>query len=184
MVKLEVYKNNSEIPTHINWQIVDFLRIVWPDGFQGENRLRNWASNEKYHPVIFSLVEKDVLVSHVAVVWKNITHNNIAYKVYSLSGLFTYPQFRKRGFGRQILKAAKKYMLEQDGDIIMIHSRLSGFYEKEGFEPMSEVVTLIGNPESPEKYKETAFIIFLSEKGKSGRKDFESTPFYFGKSMW
>lgn len=183
-MQLIIYKNRSEIPSFINQQIIDFLRIVWPDGFQRENRLRNWASNKKYHPVIFCLVEENILISHVAVVWKNIDHNNITYKVYSLSGLFTYPQFRKQGYGRQILKAAKKYILNQDGDMIMIHSCLSGFYEKEGFEPMPKVVTLIGKPKSPEKYKETAFMIFLSQRGKAGRKDFESTPFYFGESMW
>lgn len=184
MADLIVYKDQYEVPGLIHQQIVDFLRMEWPDGFQGKNRFRNWAHNPKNNPVYFVLVEKDILVSHVAVVWKNIIHKNVKYKMYSLSGMMTYPQFRKQGYGLQILKKAKEYIFKQDGDFVMIHSRLKGFYEKVGFETLPKVITLVGDPKNPKDSGEKAFGIFLTEKGKRGRTDFETEPFYFGESLW
>lgn len=104
--------------------------------------------------------------------------------MYALSGMFTYPQFRKKGYGMQILMAAKQYILQQDGDMIMIHSCLNGFYEKAGFEQMPKVITLVGSPKNPKKSNQSVFVLFLTEKGKKGRKDFESEPFYFGEDLW
>ena len=94
MIKMVIYKNSSDMPSLIRQQVVDLLRIVWPDGFQEKNRLRDWISREDYHPIYFVLVEKNILISHAAVVWKYIKHRGTTYKVYALSGLFTYPQFR------------------------------------------------------------------------------------------
>ena len=179
MVQQVIYTQISAIPSGLHQQIVDFLRMEWSDGFIGKNRLRNWAHKEKHHPVIFVLVEQDILISHVAVVWRYITHKDITYKVYALSGMLTYPQFRKQGYGRKLVQAAKEYMLKIDADIIMVHTHLKGFYEKAGFEPLPKVITLFGDPQKPKQSEDSAFGLFLSDKGKQGRKDFESEPFYF-----
>jgi len=184
MDQLKIFYNISDIPPLIKQQIIDFLRMEWPDGFQGENRLRNWSSKEKDHPVLFTLVEENTLISHVAVVWKHIKHLDETYKVYALSGMFTYPQFRKQGYGERILNAAKKYMLAQDGDMIIVHSTLQGFYEKAGFESMPHIVTLVGDPSNPTKSDEKVFMLCITEKGKNGKASFESAPFYFGEDMW
>lgn len=184
MDQLQIFKDNSKIPPLINQQIVDFLRMEWPDGFQGKNRLRNWAVNPKYNPIVFTLIEQDILISHVAVVWKHIEHAGETYKVYALSGMFTYPQFRNQKYGMKLLQAAKEYMLSQDGDLIMIHSKLQGFYEKAGFEPLPYVVTLVGDPNNPTKSDEKVFMLCITEKGKKGKVSFESTPFYFGEDLW
>lgn len=184
MDQLQIFRNNSEIPEHIRQQIVDFLRVQWPEGFQGKNRLRNWTVNPKHNPIIFTLIEQDILISHVSVVWKHIEHEGETYKIYALSGMLTYPQFRKQGYAMKILNAAKEYMLSQDGDIIMIHSQLQGFYEKAGFEPMPHIVTLVGDPNNPTKSDEKVFMLCITQKGKKGKASFESTPFYFGEDMW
>lgn len=184
MDQIKIFHNLSDVPALINQQIVDFLRMQWPDGFQGENRLRNWASKKSHNPVVFALTEENVLISHVAVVWKNIEHDGETYKVYALSGMFTYPQFRKQQYGMTLLQAAKDYMLSQDGDIIMIHSTLEGYYEKAGFESMPHIVTLVGDPNNPTKSDEKVFMLCITEKGKKGKASFESKPFYFGEDMW
>ena len=184
MDQIQIFHKPSEVPPLINQQIVDFLRVQWPDGFQDKNRLRNWSSKEKNHPVIFTLIEENILISHVAVVWKYIEHAGETYKVYALSGMFTYPQFRKQKYGMKLLQAAKEYMLSQDGDMIMVHSKLQGFYEKAGFEPMPHIVTLVGDPQKPETSEEKVFMLCITEKGKKGKASFAEKPFYFGESMW
>jgi len=184
MVKQYFFPNQQSIPPLIHQQIVDFLRIVWPEGFKGENRLRTWISKDEFHPVSFVFVEDDNLMSHTEVVWKYLKHEGITYKTYGLSGVLTYPQFRKQGYGLKLIKIAKEYIEKQDGDIVMFGSKITGFYEKAGFEKMNKVIVLKGDPKKPEKSDEDAYMFFLSEKGRNGKKAFETKPVYFGEDTW
>jgi len=49
---------------------------------------------------------------------------------------------------------------------------------------MDSLVTLVGDPHNPERSDETGFMLFLSEKGKRGRKSFEKGSLYFGEKTW
>ena len=178
-----VYKD-SELPSHIKWQVVSFLRSQWPDGFEGKNKMRDWITPEYQHPLHFVLMEKDLLVSFVGVVWKELEHIGITYKTYGLSGVFTYPSFRKRGYGLQLVKSAKEYIEKQDGDITLFTSLQKGFYEKAGFIRLDSAKLLEGDSKNPKEHEEPVFMLFQSEKGKTHRKDFETKPIYFGEDTW
>jgi GNAT superfamily N-acetyltransferase len=184
MEQLFIYHHPNEIPPLIHQQIVDFLRMEWPEGFMGPNRLRAWISHVEEHPVNFLLAEDGVLISHLEVVWKYLEHAGVTYKTYGLTGVFTYPQFRKQGYGLRLLKEAYSHIIKQDGDIVMFNSQTIGFYEKGGFEGMDKVVTLEGGESNPTISEGKAFMLFLSDKGKQGRKSFETQPVYFGENTW
>ncbi len=185
MVELLFYPND-ELPSDLNWQILSFLRITWPDGFVGENRLRDWISKEYDHPSHFVLVEQGVLISHIEVVWKYLEHAGETYKAYGLSGVFTYPSLRGQGYGRQIVDAGTNYIKESDADIGMFHCDpgLEPFYSRSGWIPMRNSTTLIGPKDSPIVSDELMMMLFLSEKGKRGRSTFESEPVYFEDTTW
>ena len=176
--------NESEIPPQIKWQIISFLRVQWPDGFVGKNQYRNWISPEYQHPFHFVLMENDLLVSFVGVVWKNLDHAGETYKTYGLSGVFTYPSFRKKGYGLQLVKSARDYIEKQDGDIVLFTSTQKGFYEKAGFIKLEGVKLLEGARNNAVVHDEPVFVLFLSEKGKAHRNDFETKPIYFGENTW
>jgi hypothetical protein len=59
-----------------------------------------------------------------------------------------------------------------------------GLYEKAGFIRMERIKTLYGDQNNPKTSPETAYMLFMSEKGKAGRKDFETKPIYFGDHTW
>ncbi len=184
MVRQFIYKT-GKLPVHIKWQVLSFLRIQWPEGFQGKNRLRNWITKEDLHPVSFVRTENNLVLSYAEVVWKELKHCGIMYKTYGLTGIFTYPTFRKEGHGLKVVIAAKEYIDEQkDGDIVLFTSVHRGFYEKAGFTYMSNIKLLEGNPKQPKEHDENLFMLFLSEKGKAGRRDFETKPIYFGEDVW
>lgn len=184
MVQQRIYKDTG-LPDYLKWQILSFLRIEWPDGFQKENLLRDWVTKKEHHPLHYVLIGKNkLLVSYVGVVWKRLTHAGKTYKMYGLSGVFTYPQFRNLGYGLQLVKAAKRYIDQSDGDVALMTSKLKGFYEKAGFEYMKHITLLEGIPEGYKKYNGNVYMLFLSEKGKSARSDFETKPIYFGETMW
>lgn len=184
MVKQRIFKSN-ELPDVLKWQILSFLRIQWPDGFVGKNKLRDWVIKGEWHPLHFVLVEENsLLVSYLGVVWKYLKHRSVNYKTYGLSGVFTNPSFRRQGHGARLVKSAKAYIEKSGGDIALFPSTQKGFYEKAGFRRMEKVKLLKGNPSQPEEVKENEFMLFLSDKGKKGRTDFVIKPVYFGEDTW
>lgn len=184
MIKQHFF-TSQDVPEKFKYQILSFVRIEWPELFSGENRLRDWTSRPELHPVTFLIEEEGVLISRLEVVWDVLRHAGEEYKTYGLSGVLTYPAFRKQGYALQLLHAAKNYIEQQTGaDIVLFHSMLTGFYEKAGFERMENLITLVGNPQNPERSDETGFMLFLSEKGKRGRSSFENSPVYVGETIW
>jgi GNAT superfamily N-acetyltransferase len=185
MIQELIYPSN-EIPPHLKYQILSFLRITWPEGFVGENRLRNWISAEGVHSISLMVVKQDILISHVEVVWKYLDHDGKTYKVYGLSGVLTYPDFRGQGYGKRIVDKGTAYIEASDADIAMFHcdKSLKGFYENCGWIPMETAVTYVGSKDNPAISNELLMMRFLSERGKMSRLAFESIPFYFGEDTW
>jgi GNAT superfamily N-acetyltransferase len=44
----------------------------------------------------------------VRVVWKRIEHDGETYETGGLTGVFTFPDFRRRGYGTQVVEAASR----------------------------------------------------------------------------
>ncbi len=176
---------SQDVPERFKCQILSFVRIQWPKLFSGKNRLRDWTSKPELHPVTFLLEEEGVLISRLEIVWDVLAHAGETYLTYGLSGVFTYPAFRKQGYGLQLVQSAKAFIEQQaEADLVLFHSTLKGFYEQAGFERMDSLVTLVGDPRRPERSPETAFMLFLSDKGKRGRSRFENASVYVGESIW
>ena len=184
MIRQHLFESQF-VPERFKYQILSFVRIEWSELFSGERRLRDWTSKPELHPVTLLIEEEGILISRLEVVWDVLHHAGEEYKTYGLSGVFTYPAFRKQGYGLQLVRLAKDYIEQRgDTDIVLFHSTLKGFYEQAGFERMEHLVTLVGNSQNPERSDETGFMLFLSEKGKRGRNSFEKWPVYVGESIW
>lgn len=184
MVQQHVF-SHSDLPEEYRCQILCFLRIVWPEGFVGKNRLRDWITPKESHPIHFILEEKGILISHLEVVWKNINFNKISFKAYGLTGIFTYPAFRNQGHSKYLIEAAKKYITSKhDADFIIFHSSLENFYEKLGFLPMKTMTTLKGREENPDTSDETAYMLFISDLAKKNKKDLDNGVLFFGEDTW
>jgi GNAT superfamily N-acetyltransferase len=187
MHKIQVFKSDSELPDKYKWQILSFLRLNWPDGFTGENEERDWINNpidESMHVIIST--EKDVLISYCGVVHKNLEHNGINYVCYGMTGVMCYPPYRGKGYGKMVVEKATEILQQSDADIGMFHcdSDLCEFYKKSGWEPVEVAVTLVGDKNKPEKSEELMMMLFLSDKAKAHKKDFETIPLYFGEDTW
>lgn len=186
-LEIKLYTSTDELPPLIKQQIIDFLRIHYPEGFMGENQFRNWTTDPNilipHHMV---MVENERLISHTEIVWKDFAHNGIDYKLYGLSGVMTYPEFQHRGYGTQVLEAATDFIRGTSADIAMFHCdhSLKDFYSGAGWIAIETGVTLIGDPENPTVAEELLMMLFLTEKGKEHRIDFETIPFYFEETTW
>src|SRR5260370_4405177 len=184
MIKQHMFES-QDLPERFKCQILSFVRIEWPELFSGNLRLRDWTTKLEMHPVSFLLEEEGVLISHLEVVWQVLQHAGEAYKAYGLTGVFTYPAFRRQGYGLQLVQSAKDYIEQRgDADIVLFHSTLKGFYEQAGFERMERLVTLVGDPQNPESSDNKVFILFLSENGKPGRNIFKNGLVYVVETIW
>jgi GNAT superfamily N-acetyltransferase len=174
---------SAEFPESLKWQAVSFLRMQWPGGFTGENRLRDWVTRDSEHPIHIVLVEKGILISHANVVWKYLEHDEVTYKAYGLTGVFTFPSVERQGFGSQVVAAATDYIVKSDADIAMFYcdEHLRKFYAKHGWIHMDTSTSFIGTRENPEPVDdEILMMLFISPKGQRGRAAFERKAIHFG----
>ncbi len=185
MLRQKVYPI-TELPSTLRLQILSSLRQTGPDGFVEEQQVLDWVAHQENHPVHLVLVQDSVLISHAEIVWKQLNYGDEIYKVYGLSGVFTLPAWRGRGYGRQIVAAATAYIRASDADLGLLWCapELRAFYVRYGWQAMSRLQTLIGPPDKPLVYPLLAMMLFLSPKGRRDSLIFETGSMYFGENAW
>ncbi|MBI3973852.1 MAG: GNAT family N-acetyltransferase [Chloroflexi bacterium] len=169
-----IYRHD-EFPCHLNWQAVSFIRAVWP-------WINNGLLRETYgahlRPVHFALVLEDLLISYAAVIEMTIGHTGETVRLFGLGNVFTYPSFRKQGYGSQVVTAATQYIQSSAADVaaLFCEPNLAGFYAKAGWQEIHGVTIFTGKGGLPTASAATRMMLFVSEKGRSGRGAFESAP--------
>lgn len=181
MVKPLTFPSNT-FPEHLKWQTLSFLRMYYPEGFTGENRLRDWVTREEDHPIHIVLVANNILISHANVVWKYLDHDGATHKAYGLTNVFTYPPFRGQGYGSQIVAAGTKYIRKSDADVAMLYcdEGLRDLYANLGWRHMEMSTSYTGTKEEPELVNdEILMMLFLSPKGQQAKTAFKTRPIHF-----
>lgn len=105
IVKFVEYSDDA-LPAGLKWQILSFLRIVFPDGFVGADRYRDQITQPKYRPHHLLYVANDLVVSHVEVVHRQIEHAGATYRACAPTGVLTFPSFRREGWGGKLVRLA------------------------------------------------------------------------------
>lgn len=183
MPELLEFSSLEQLPAHYAQQIRDFIRIYWHDAYSYD--LNASVYPRTLHPHVVAVVDGPALFSSAGVVWKRIEHAGQEYKLYGLSGVLTYPAFRKKGYGRMVVDAATKVIradAEADIAILWTDPDLHQFYAQSGWEHPQGVTTLVGDPAEP--FDAHLMMLFLSERARQHRTDFESMPVYFGPYSW
>lgn len=177
---------DNQLPGALSMQILSLHRGEWSEAYAGASQDRDWIQQPRFHPTHWVLVEDEVVVSYVGVVWKDLAHAGELFKTYGLSGVVTHPAFRRQGHGRRIVDAATESIVGGDADIGLFTCapQLSDFYSARGWIPMVGTVLFGGPRNAPYPSDELTMMGFFSEKGKRGRAEFESTPIYFDDDLW
>lgn len=134
----------------------------------------------------FVLAEEGVLISYVDVLWKNLEYAGESYKTHGLSGVLTYPAFRRQGYSARLVTAATGYIVQTDADIGLFtcDPGLRDFYAAGGWIPMEGAVLFGGPRNSSYRSEELTMMGFFSAKGSAGRASFASEPIYFDDDIW
>lgn len=104
------------------------LETCWFDGDFAE---------ETFHLGIY---DQSLLVC-IGSFYQHSHHTIHSVKSYQLRGMVTEPAYQKRGFGREIIQAAKVILKEQSAELLWCNARLSArfYYQKLGFQEYGEV---------------------------------------------
>jgi GNAT superfamily N-acetyltransferase len=179
---------SRDLPPLVKAQLLAFMRIEWSGGYTGEQQFRDevWPEGEGNNTVHFVLEERGFVISQAGVVWKAVTHDGVTYKAGGLTGVLTFPDFARRGFGTRVVEAATEYIAEVGADIGLTscEPHLRSFYARAGWTPLTDTALLFGDPGSPVVVDELVLMLFVSEKGKKGRQSFEGRQVYVGAATW
>ncbi|MBN3526637.1 GNAT family N-acetyltransferase [Paenibacillus apiarius] len=182
MMKLLQFAQEN-CPLHLRKQIIGLMRQQWPQAFEGKGENIDWPENPGTHPTSFVLVENDIVISHVAVPWKYITHGGVTYKAYGLSEVMTNPPYRHRGFGVKLVKEAASYIEENEPDIgiFTCEPSLVSFYTQGGWEYQKNTCLVGGTRSKPFRSDSlglSTMIRFFSDKAQNNRSAFDGTDVY------
>jgi GNAT superfamily N-acetyltransferase len=183
MPKLTIYQQ-TQFPSIYKWQAIAFMRMEWSSIFYDANLYMSETFPPELEPVHFVIAEDDSLLSYASLLKIHITHAGMDYQIYGFGNLLTFPPYRRRGYGGKILQAATDFVWQSDVDaaILFCDPALENFYEQKGW-VCTRSPTRLGTPDQYEEYAPTRMMLFVSEKGRQNRADFESQPLYI-ESPW
>lgn len=178
MPTLTLYRQ-PDFPAIYKGQAIALMRMEWPSLFQGDNLYMSETYPPERGPVHFVVGEGDTLLSYGAILKLRLAHAGSDYRVYGFGNLLTFPSFRKHGYGGQILQAATQFIQQSDVDagILFCDPQLAQFYAAKGW-ARTYSPTRLGGPDQYEEYPPLRMMLFVSEKSREGKTDFENQPFY------
>jgi len=141
-----------DLPRELEIQVLAFMRIVWGDGFQGDERFRTrlWEDDRAVH---FVRAVGDLLVSHAQIVVPEVSHDGRALRIAGVGGVMTYPQFRDEGHGTAVMRRTTGYILADasfDVGMLFCAPENVSFYERFGWSTLPAGRVRVGPPDEPE----------------------------------
>ena len=93
--------------------------------------------------------------------------------------MFTFPPYRRQGYGSRILELATDFIRRSDVDVAILFCdlQIETFYAACGWEVIPSP-TRIGTPDDYEEHEGSKMLLFVSDKGRWGKLDFEKQPLY------
>lgn len=159
--------------------MLSFLRIVWPEGFTGDLRHRDWITNPDYQPYHLLYVAGSLVVSHLEIVDHEVECDGMTYQAKALTGVLTFPSFRREGWAGRLVRTACGRIESGGADLGLIccSPENAGFYAgASGWAPISGARVMVGDEENAWPTGQSALATFLTEKGRRGHEAFSRSP--------
>ena len=185
MLSIQVFHSTDELPAAYECQIRAYVRILWNDSYVHD--LDAPLVPPERHPHFVVLGERHALFSAARVSWVMVEHAGHQLKMYCLGDVFTYPAFRNRGYGRQVVDAATELIRsdpEADAAILFTEPDLENFYAQSGWQHVAGLSATIGDPDYPEPNPGFAMMQFLSDRTEKMQGTFETRPLFLPGFGW
>jgi len=172
--------DDESLPAVLRWQVLSFLRIIWPEGFTGELRYRDWITNPVYQPYHLLCVAGDLVVSHLEIVQRLLDHEGVKYKAYAPTGVLTFPRSAVRDGLARLVQRASRWIETSSADLGLIccEPESAGFYaQSSGWDLLSAARIIVGDDRAhAEQTPQVLLATFITEKAQCGRQSFLRSP--------
>jgi hypothetical protein len=139
------------------------------------------------HPQHVVVAERHALISYARVVWVEIEHLGMAWRMYCLGDVLTYPAFRKHGYGRRVVDTGTGLIKADslaDTAILFTDPALEGFYSQAGWQHVPALKASVGETDQPEDYPYFAMMLVLSERARQMQVEFVAAPLFLPGYGW
>jgi GNAT superfamily N-acetyltransferase len=183
MTELCIYRA-AEFPAVLEWQVRDFVRIVWSASHVDDPSIP--LGDPTRDRVNFVIVDGDMLISHAQVTTFSIEHAEETYRVAGIGGVLTYPNFRKGGYGAQVVAAATQHIAASGVDFGMLFTNpdLEKFYTHNGWLVIPNLTIMTGDKSNPRIRDEFTLMYPVSAHGQQAVKAFENAKVNVGPHLW
>ena len=109
MPDLAIYQQ-SDLPAALKWQAIAFIKTERPFIFTGDFVFLTEPYPPELDPVHFVAAEGDSLISYASLLRLSLDHAGTVYEVYGFGNMFTFPPYRRQGYGRRVLELATDFI--------------------------------------------------------------------------
>ncbi len=147
-MRVESYPAQSVPPELLN-QVAALRAEAWP--VAGDDRGGGPVHDPALRPVSMLLTEAGTVVAALDILTKSISHRGQDYLASGLSTVVTCSARRRRGYGRQLVSAARAPIAASGADlgIFTCDRPLQDFYASAGWEILDGTVLIGGTPDHP-----------------------------------
>jgi aminoglycoside 2'-N-acetyltransferase I len=168
-----------DVPPALRVQVLALQRQAWPAGEVADDRdpSAEAAHDPALHPLSMLLIEDAVVLAALDILSKDLMHQGRRYAVSGLSTVVVHPASRGRGYGRQLVSAARARIAGSDADlgIFTCDRPLQAFYEAAGWSTLLGTVLIGGSPEAPfpsDQFDKVTMAAFFSAKALQAADSF------------
>jgi GNAT superfamily N-acetyltransferase len=168
-----------DLPAALKWQVIAFLKTEWPFIFTGDDVFLAEPYPPERDPVHFVAAEGESLISYASAFRLSLDHADARYEVYGFGNMFTFPPYRRQGYGSRVLESATDFIKGSNVDVAILFcdSQLEGFYAACGWEVLPSP-TRVGTPNDYEVHEGSRMMLAVSDKGRRGQLGFVEQPLY------
>lgn len=138
----------QETPPQLRAQVLALQEQAWPADPSGA---RDPGHDPVLRPLSMLLVMDDRVIAALDILSKQLVHSGLVYAASGLSTVVTDQALHGRGYGRQLVNAARDEIATSGADlgIFTCDRELQAFYESAGWLVIDGAVLIGGTPDAP-----------------------------------
>ncbi|MFI8946910.1 GNAT family N-acetyltransferase [Streptomyces sp. NPDC053750] len=138
-------------PTDLRVQVGEIQEQVWPSESGPDAPVATPTHDPALRPISMLLVGEGTVLAALDILFKEIVHVGRCLSAGGLSRVVTSEQARGRGYGRQLVAAARERMAAQGLDLGLFtcDRPLQPFYGSAGWRVLPGAVLIGGTPQDP-----------------------------------